>query len=125
MNGNIIVLHIKAWEKKPVEGYSAVQIDRQTTLGNPERMKNKSDQERHRVIKVCRIEIDKSRRANGPMWQAIEELANRVEDGENLALLCWCAPKPCHGDIIKNAIHYIIRERHPTLADPEQSFEGP
>lgn len=34
----------------------------------------------------------------------IISLANRVAQGEKLALICCCKPKPCHGDIIAQAI---------------------
>jgi hypothetical protein len=39
---------------------------------------------------------------------AVRALAERVRCGENLVLVCSCAPKPCHGDIIIEAIDALL-----------------
>lgn len=36
------------------------------------------------------------------MQAAAGPLRQRLEAGENLALLCWCAPQPCHADVIRD-----------------------
>lgn len=33
--------------------------------------------------------------------ELVDVLISRVQAGENIALCCWCAPLPCHADIIK------------------------
>lgn len=38
----------------------------------------------------------------GAMQAAAGPLRQRLEAGENLALLCWCAPQPCHADVIRD-----------------------
>lgn len=36
----------------------------------------------------------------------LDQLAARLGAGENLALACWCNPKPCHGDIVAEALRH-------------------
>jgi len=43
---------------------------------------------------------------DAPERVAIRELADRVRAGERVALECWCAPHPCHGDAL--AAHIIM-----------------
>lgn len=36
--------------------------------------------------------------------RAIRQLAMQVLNGHEIHLVCWCAPEPCHADVIKAAI---------------------
>jgi hypothetical protein len=45
---------------------------------------------------------------SGPMSQAIKGLAARVGAGERMALRCWCAPKPCHAELIRDRIAQVL-----------------
>jgi len=36
-----------------------------------------------------------------PLKRAMRELIARAKAGENLYLVCYCAPQACHGDVIK------------------------
>ena len=45
----------------------------------------------------------------GPEWDALRELSNIARDGD-MALVCWCAPLPCHGDVIKAAIEWLLSQ---------------
>lgn len=38
------------------------------------------------------------------LWLAFQRLLDRVRSGEDITLVCHCAPLPCHGDIIIEAI---------------------
>ena len=40
----------------------------------------------------------------GPVYQGLLALQKRHQAGERLALSCWCAPMPCHGDVLKTVI---------------------
>lgn len=42
--------------------------------------------------------------------QALDHMESIVRGGENLYLECFCAPKACHGDIIKKYLEVQIRE---------------
>ena len=39
-----------------------------------------------------------------PIYGKIGDLVSILLDGFDLELECWCAPKSCHGDIIKKVI---------------------
>jgi hypothetical protein len=43
-----------------------------------------------------------------PLRQQITALAQRALAGEDLKLVCWCKPKACHGDVIKEAIEALV-----------------
>lgn len=71
----------------------AIYIGRPGPLGNPFRMRSESDRERDRVVAEYKIWMEKEVDRNPEFRQQI--LALRGHD-----LACWCAPKPCHGDVI-------------------------
>lgn len=79
-------------EKEPFD----VLIDRTTKWGNPFHM-NRSGcytsqdelRERERVIKAYEAWL----RNQPELMVAVRELRGKV-------LGCWCAPKPCHGDVL-------------------------
>ena len=81
---------------KRVEPFD-VYIGRGSKWGNPFVMRNEAD--RARVIETYRKFL----------WQEIK--AGRISKDELLALDgkrlgCFCAPKPCHGDVIVAAIEW-------------------
>lgn len=81
------IVHCK---KEPYD----VMIDRRTPYGNPFTMKNKSDEERTRVIEEFeKWFLDKMERGDNLMYKVLANLSGKT-------LGCWCKPKPCHGDII-------------------------
>jgi hypothetical protein len=53
------------------------------------------------------------------LWQKIKEkdtavckelmkLSSLVKDGQQVTLTCWCNPQPCHADIIKSCLSWIV-----------------
>ena len=43
----------------------------------------------------------------GPVKEAVQELVVRHRNSEDITLICWCKPNPCHGDILKAAIEWM------------------
>ena len=82
----------KVYSKRSGHTYpvSAVLVDRTTPFGNPFHLHH--EQDRDIVI------------ANYRSWLMEPEQADlRAKMREELRgkdLLCWCAPKPCHADVI-------------------------
>lgn len=108
----LIILSLRKGAKTAPEGYALIRCDRRNPiLGNQHEMQDQSQAERTRVIAAFRDDLNKDRLANGPMWQEINKLADRVEQGEKLGLQCWCKPKDCHVDVIVSAIKYVLRQR--------------
>ncbi|MGI9585266.1 MAG: DUF4326 domain-containing protein, partial [Acidimicrobiia bacterium] len=57
--------------------------------GNPFVMRDESDAEREQAIAAYRNWIIRQ-----------PELMASLEDLRDKRLGCWCAPKPCHGDVL-------------------------
>ncbi|KRT69402.1 MAG: hypothetical protein XU15_C0011G0084 [candidate division NC10 bacterium CSP1-5] len=43
-------------------------------------------------------------RVNGPAKRELLRLSHKHKAGENIVLVCWCKPDPCHGDVVAEAI---------------------
>ena len=46
----------------------------------------------------------------GRFYDVIEKIATELAQGKDLELVCHCAPLACHGDIIRNAALWMIKE---------------
>lgn len=85
------VLNLKT--ASPEELEFAVRIDRKTPWGNPYRIGPDGDREAV-IEKYQRHLLDRIESGE----QTLESLA--ALSGRDLA--CWCAPKPCHGQVLKD-----------------------
>ena len=45
-----------------------------------------------------------------PAAAEVLDLARKHVDGDQLTLVCWCKPQPCHGDVVRSAIEWLVRE---------------
>lgn len=71
-------------------------------LGNP--YKIGIDGDRAQVIQKFRDHLDEVLKdPEHPVTRRISELALITRNGD-LFLICFCAPKSCHGDVIKEVI---------------------
>lgn len=43
---------------------------------------------------------------------ALKSLAHRVANGESIVLTCWCAPKRCHAEVIRDVVYDMARHLH-------------
>ena len=55
----------------------------------------------------------------GAFYNAIEKVATELAQGRDLELVCHCKPLDCHGDIIKNAALWMIKEGKVTSTPDE------
>lgn len=67
---------------------SAVYVGRPTKWGNPFRVS--VDGSRDQVIEMYRAWVKKNTRLS-------EEIRRELKGKD---LVCWCAPKPCHADVL-------------------------
>ena len=77
-----------------------VNIMRPSLLGNPYRV---SDYGRGNTIELYREWLRREWVKNGEVRRELERLVELAKRGD-LVLVCCCKPKPCHGDVIKDAI---------------------
>lgn len=91
------------------EAYEVIfNIDRPNPLANPYAITK--TQNRQEVIMAFRKALDLDiRQRSGPRYQEICRIAQCVLDGQDVILMCWCQPLPCHGQVIKEAIEQMVR----------------
>ena len=46
----------------------------------------------------------------GPVYDELVRIAKLYKEGEEVVLACWCAPKPCHGDVIITVIKWLAQK---------------
>lgn len=84
-------------------GKSGEYIGRGSPLGNPFVIGTHGTREQ--VIAKYRIWLRKQiDNANPEVIRELERLGNKAIDEKGLALQCFCYPKPCHGDEIKEVL---------------------
>lgn len=88
-------------------GDTGLYIGRGSVLGNPYPIDAEHD--RAAVVALFREHLRRDWQAHGPMRREVEALAHRALAGEDLTLVCFCAPQECHGEVIKAAIEGCIR----------------
>jgi hypothetical protein len=106
----VIVVNKKATEPR---GYTVLYIGRPSVLGN--RFKMYDERERKWVVNQYRDWLRNEWLLQTSVRRELEALAERVRDGECIALQCFCAPLACHGDVIKEAIEGINRRHNAHL----------
>jgi hypothetical protein len=85
----------------------------QSPLANPFVIGRNGD--RDQIIQKYRVWLWhnlKSWQESGEVNDVVKELLmirDRVTNGENLFLSCWCAPLSCHGDIIIRCINWLSK----------------
>lgn len=78
-----------------------------SALANPYKMGDESDRER--VIEQFRGWLwEQVQAREGAAWEELVRLAAKLKAGEKLSLVCWCAPKHCHGDVIKAYLAWML-----------------
>ena len=80
-----------------------VYIGRGSIWGNPFVMENNSDAERQRVIDAYRVHFIKQMASGVITVDMLKQLYGK-------RLGCFCAPKPCHGDVIAAAVREAMSQ---------------
>jgi hypothetical protein len=81
-------------------------IGRPSPLGSPFKLENESD--RHVVISQYRTWLlDKIKEKDESVMTELGRLKDIAESTGELRLQCWCAPKMCHGDVIKEVLENL------------------
>jgi len=94
-----------------VAGASGIYIGRPHPLGNPFRIGE--DGTRDEVIRAYGEWLDNELNRNGMGLVACNFRALKMQyiNTGQLDLICWCAPEPCHGDIIRDLILDMTKDR--------------
>ncbi len=112
VTGSIRVIHIRT-PSEDTFGEHVIRVDRShPVLGNPHVLRDKLDhEERARVIAAYCHELEIDFTVNGPMCNAVVDIARKVIYGNDIALACHCAPLPCHGDVIAKKVRRLVATR--------------
>ena len=93
--------------KKSFEGES-VYVGRPSVLGNP--FVIGKDGDRDEVIRKYRLWLWEKVKARGKVFAELVRIKKLAQEGD-LRLSCWCYPKPCHSDVVRSCIEWMIAAR--------------
>ena len=86
-----------------------VYVGRPAVLGNPYVIG--PDGSRHDVVDKYRAWLREQYRHDGAVRRALRQLAMRYLTDGALTLICWCAPQPCHAEVIRDAVLGMVQAR--------------
>lgn len=91
-------------------GIAYFSVDRSSPLGNPFFMDNES--QRDEVCDKYEVWFYKmlEENVNESFLAHLQEIYEAALQSKEVALLCWCAPKRCHAETIKQFIEAKVRE---------------
>lgn len=96
LEGSIRVVSMRKSGTQPDPHETLIRIDRDTPWGNQFEIGIHGT--RDEVIDLFENNQSEKHR------EFVCMIAKRVLSGENVALICWCSPSRCHGDVYKKAI---------------------
>lgn len=111
MIGNIIVCNKHNSYKR--KDYIYIPIYRPHPLGNPYVLTK--EEQRNDVIEKFKNNFDLLYSEKEEFKKAIDDVIIILSKGQNVAMECYCKPKPCHGDIIKEKILEMMKNK---ISDP-------
>lgn len=91
-------------------------IGRPSPLGNPfshmpDTLADHKVDTREEAIACFKARLESDLRIGKPaVVNELNRLANIAMSTGHLTLRCWCAPLPCHGDVIKDLILSTIKD---------------
>jgi hypothetical protein len=79
-----------------------------SALANPFKMR--SEAERVRVVGAYRAWLwAQVQRKEGEVWNELVRLAQMHQQGQAFALVCWCSPRRCHAEVIRDCVEWMVR----------------
>ena len=88
---------------------AGVYVGRPSVLGNPYVIG--PDGSRHDVVDQYRAWLREQYRHDGAVRRALRQLTMRYLTDGALTLICWCAPQPCHAEVIRDAVLGMVQAR--------------
>ena len=93
-----------------------LRAHRPWTLGNPYPLRSRNDEERDRVTALYGSWLGNQLRLHkdNPPARYVRRLAERYRHGAHIHLYCFCAPRTCHCDRIKDHVLKIVASEQGT-----------
>ena len=95
-------------------GATGDYVGRPTALGNYSGKVNTKGTNRHDVCLAYRADLIEQLEAPGdpsPAKKMFIELLNKLSTTGELVLVCWCTPKECHADVIRDLLLDYVEGR--------------
>jgi hypothetical protein len=93
---------------KPEVGEVMIHVDRPSILGNPYAVNSRRTREQ--AIEEYRAFLEhQMKRRKGPVYDEICRIAEYVLNGQDVILMCWCAPLPCHAGVVKETVEQLVK----------------
>lgn len=115
---------------KRVEPYRRGEyVGRPSLLGNPYQIGKDGD--RTKVIQKYRCWLWEQLKQRGPVHAKLLKLRNQASVSD-LTLICWCSSLPCHAQVIKGCIEWMMtpayekwleQQAHPPSYTPDWSAD--
>lgn len=101
---------------------SDIKIDRSSPLGNPFPLSMGRaeciDAYEDAIHKCLKQKVDVKGPLSTLVYREVKREMNRIytltRNGIAVRLFCWCAPLPCHGDVVKKIIEDVITLKEAT-----------
>lgn len=110
MSGTEYEIKIKNLHDEKPQNLWDIIVDRTTSLGNPFYMYNEYQRD-----EVCDKyegwfkDVINNKEKDYPLQRReIDFLYNTLKQHKQLNLFCWCTPKRCHAETIKNYLLYLV-----------------
>jgi hypothetical protein len=101
-----------------------VKVDRSSVLGNVYVMRDESM--RDEVCDKYAKYFDKKVKVKGSDFRnEVIRIYRMVRDGKDVALGCWCYPKRCHAEYIKEFIERYVKESKDSFSNPYYPADTP
>lgn len=98
--------------EKPSEAWQ-VRVDRSSILGNPFYMATEA--QRDSVCERYAVYFEAQIKSNLAFRNEMRRLFKIYRDCGRLELFCWCAPKRCHAEVIKDFLENAMLEYRRSL----------
>jgi hypothetical protein len=115
--GSIRVIHIM---RDPLRsGERLFRIDRESPVGNPYHMKDESQRDMVCDQYDAYFKRKISEFIDVKFLGYLNLMVEALENGEDIALGCWCAPSRCHGYTIKAYLENFLAHKYIRLPDTD------
>jgi hypothetical protein len=101
----IRIENIRTYNPKDNPTYIHVKVDRSTIFGNPYPLSSESY--RDTCVSLYRKYFDTVLLPKSRIRETLSRLSKFHKEGRTIVLLCWCAPKKCHAEVIKEYIEKL------------------
>lgn len=97
--GKVVVVNRRVVGSRRKDFY----VGRPSKLGNPFKSPDRAAN-----VRMYRTWLKRAYQNREDIRDIIDEMTALVRSGETIWLACWCAPRLCHADAIKDLIYSLL-----------------